>query len=189
MKKEQLRLLYKEKRNALSASQKMKMDDLILIHFQQLPLYIPALIMSYAPFEKTNEFDPQAITDYCFFKNTDQQLFYPVVSKFDHSMSCVLVNDETIFAPNKYGIPDPLDAAEMSPEALDWVFLPLLAFDVNGHRVGYGKGYYDRFLKKCKEDVVKIGFSYFEAEPVISDSNELDVKLDYCVTPERIYEF
>jgi 5-formyltetrahydrofolate cyclo-ligase len=104
-------------------------------------------------------------------------------------MSCVLVNDETIFALNKYGIPEPLDAVEMSPEALDWVFLPLLAFDVNGHRVGYGKGYYDRFLKKCKEDVVKIGFSYFEAEPIISDSNRLDVKLDYCVTPERIYEF
>jgi len=187
--KEQLRKLYKEKRAAITASGKLKMDDLLLIQFQQLALNIPALIMTYAPFEKMNEFDPRAITDYCYFKNPHQQLFYPVISKYDGHMSCVLAGDETIFELNKYGIAEPIDAVPMFPEEIDWVFIPLLAFDVTGQRVGYGKGYYDRFLKECRDDVVKIGFSYFEAEPVISDSNRLDVKLDYCITPERIYRF
>lgn len=187
--KEQLRKLYKEKRAALTASQKMKLDDLILIQFQQLPLDIASLIMTYAPFEKMNEFDPQPITDYCYFKNPHQQLFYPVVNKYGENMSCVLVDDNTVFELNQFGIPEPVDALTMFPEELDWVFLPLLAFDVKGQRVGYGKGYYDRFLKQCKDDVVKIGFSYFEAELQVSDCNRMDVKLDYCVTPDRIYQF
>ncbi|MEX0636631.1 MAG: 5-formyltetrahydrofolate cyclo-ligase [Ferruginibacter sp.] len=187
--KEQLRKLYKEKRASITASEKLKMDDLLLIQFQKLALNIPALIMTYAPFEKMNEFDPQTIADYCYFKNFNQQLFYPVISKYDDQMSCVLVNDQTIFELNKYGIAEPIDAVTMFPEEIDWVFIPLLAFDVRGHRVGYGKGYYDRFLKQCRNDVVKIGFSYFEAEPIISDSNRFDVKLNYCITPEKNYQF
>ena len=55
--------------------------------------------------------------------------------------------------------------------------------------VGYGKGFYDRFLKQCKKDVVKIGLSLFEAEEEIEDVFENDIPLDYCITPNKIYEF
>jgi 5-formyltetrahydrofolate cyclo-ligase len=55
--------------------------------------------------------------------------------------------------------------------------------------VGYGKGYYDRYLKRCAQDVVKIGFSYFDAIDAIEDINEFDVPLNYCITPMRVYEF
>jgi 5-formyltetrahydrofolate cyclo-ligase len=101
----------------------------------------------------------------------------------------VLVDDNSTFERNKYGILEPVNAITMFPEELDWVLMPLLCFDVVGHRVGYGKGYYDRFLKLCKADVIKIGFSYFDAIPVIEDSNLMDVKLDYCITPNRLYQF
>ena len=67
--------------------------------------------------------------------------------------------------------------------------MPLLAFDKKGHRVGYGKGFYDKFLSECKPETIKIGLSFFEAEEMIADVFEADVKLDYCVTPEKIYEF
>ncbi|MDR9457609.1 MAG: 5-formyltetrahydrofolate cyclo-ligase, partial [Salegentibacter sp.] len=72
---------------------------------------------------------------------------------------------------------------------LDLVFIPLLAFDKTGNRVGYGKGYYDRFLDSCKPGVIKIGLSFFEAEEEIKEMFETDVALDYCVTPNRVYQF
>jgi 5-formyltetrahydrofolate cyclo-ligase len=72
---------------------------------------------------------------------------------------------------------------------MDVVFVPLLAFDENGQRVGYGKGFYDRFLNECKEDVITVGLSFFEAENELIEANATDVPLRYCVTPERVYEF
>jgi 5-formyltetrahydrofolate cyclo-ligase len=67
--------------------------------------------------------------------------------------------------------------------------VPLLAYDLKGNRVGYGKGYYDRFLAECRPDALKIGFSYFEPEEQINDTEDFDIPLNYCVTPHRCYEF
>jgi 5-formyltetrahydrofolate cyclo-ligase len=72
---------------------------------------------------------------------------------------------------------------------LDVVFIPLLAFDEKGNRVGYGKGFYDRFLAKCRPETVKIGLSFFEATPEITDVSPDDIRLDWCVTPEKVYSF
>lgn len=180
--------MYKTKRNELTASQKLKLDDLMLIQFQKLPIEIPGLIMTYAPIEKFSEFNPQPVIDYCYFKSPHQTLFYPVIGD-DDEMTSVIVNDETIFAPNKFGIDEPVDGLLMFPEEIDLVIVPLLAFDANGFRVGYGKGYYDKFLKECRLDVVKVGFSYFEPVSMIDDINAFDVKLDYCITPDAVYEF
>jgi 5-formyltetrahydrofolate cyclo-ligase len=67
--------------------------------------------------------------------------------------------------------------------------MPLLAFDSKGDRVGYGKGYYDRFLAACRKDVLKIGLSYFPPVSSIDDIEIFDKKLDFCITPERVYAF
>ena len=69
------------------------------------------------------------------------------------------------------------------------VILPLLAFDQQGYRVGYGKGFYDKFLSGCREDCLKVGFSYFEPIETIDDCNEFDVPLDLCITPQNVYVF
>lgn len=189
MKKEELRKLYIQKRKALTVSEQMKADDLLLIQFQRLKIDIPSLIMTYAPLIKMHEFDPEPITDYCYFKNPEQLLFYPVVHPTTLVMQSVLVHNDTEFELNKFGIPEPVNSTPMLPEEIDMVILPLLAYSVKGHRVGYGKGYYDHYLKKCRSDVIKIGFSYFDPEPIIHDTNRYDVKLDYCISPERIYSF
>ena len=191
MKKSDIRNIYKEKRLQLSSSQKEKMDDLMLIHFQKLEIDIPALIMTYSPIKKLNEFDPQLITDYCYFKNPDQQLFYPVIANEgeDCEMRAVIVDDNTFFETNKYGIDEPIDGIDMIPSEIDMFIVPLLSFDKKGNRVGYGKGYYDRFLYQCRKDCIKIGFSYFDAVEKIDDLNKYDIKLDYCITPERIFTF
>ncbi|MDH3493028.1 MAG: 5-formyltetrahydrofolate cyclo-ligase, partial [Acidobacteriota bacterium] len=73
--------------------------------------------------------------------------------------------------------------------SLDFVLVPLLCFDRRGHRVGYGGGYYDRFLAKVRPDCLKIGLSFFGPVDEIEDVHEGDIRLDYCVMPERIYDF
>ncbi|MBC7886937.1 MAG: 5-formyltetrahydrofolate cyclo-ligase [Ferruginibacter sp.] len=191
MKKEDIRTLYKEKRAGLSLLLKEKMDDLLLIQFQQLKIDIPSLIMTYSPIKNLNEFDPQTITDYCYFKNPGQQLFYPVMveGKKHPEIISVIVDDDTIFKTNKYGIEEPVDGIDMYPMEIDLVIVPLLCFDRRGDRVGYGKGYYDRFLKHCRKDCIKIGFSYFEPVDQVDDINKFDIKLNYGITPDAVYEF
>ncbi len=115
-----------------------------------------------------------------------------IVSKSDFEtleMSNFLVTDNTKFAKNKYNIPEPIAGLEVPVAKIEVVFVPLLAFDKLGNRVGYGKGFYDVFLKKCKPETIKIGISFFEAEAEIFDATKEDIKLDYCVSPERIYKF
>lgn len=187
--KQELRKLYGDKRQSLTAGQKDKLEDLMLIQFQQLDIDIPANIMTFSPLERKNEFNTQLITDYCFFKYPDQVLFYPVMDKVAQTMACVAVNDDTLFDTNSYGIDEPIDGVCMLPDEIDWVLLPLLAFDKRGYRVGYGKGYYDRFLKECRDDVVKIGFSFFAPVDRISDVNRYDERMDYCITPDDIFRF
>ncbi len=104
-------------------------------------------------------------------------------------MTHFLLTDNTKIKKNEYNIPEPIDGIEVPTSKIEVVFVPLLAFDKAGHRAGYGKGFYDKFLSECKPETIKIGLSFFEAEAVIDDVFENDVKLDYCVTPNGIYQF
>jgi 5-formyltetrahydrofolate cyclo-ligase len=115
-----------------------------------------------------------------------------VVSKSDFltlAMTHYLLTDNTKIKKNKFQIPEPVDGLEVPVSKIDVVFVPLLAFDLEGNRLGYGKGFYDAFLLNCRKDVIKIGLSFFEAETVITNVFESDVKLDYAVTPNKIYSF
>ena len=124
-----------------------------------------------------------------------------VISKCEFAtlgMTHFLLTDNTKIKKNSYNVPEPIDGLEVPDAKIDVVFVPLLAFDLKGNRVGYGKGFYDKFLTECKPDTsgselakqtIKIGLSFFEAEEKIEDVFESDVKLDYCVTPNGVYEF
>jgi 5-formyltetrahydrofolate cyclo-ligase len=72
---------------------------------------------------------------------------------------------------------------------IDMVFVPLLVTDREGHRVGYGKGFYDKYLKQCRPDCLKVGFSYFDPLDAIEGKDEFDVPLDLCITPNKVYVF
>jgi len=114
-----------------------------------------------------------------------------VVSKSDfktRGLTHYLLTDSTPIHINAYGIPEPVEGLEVPVEKLDVVFVPLLAFDNQGNRVGYGHGFYDRFLKQCRPDTLKIGLSLFEPIELI-ETNENDVKLDVVVTPYKILNF
>ena len=104
-------------------------------------------------------------------------------------MTHFLLTDATKIKKNKYNIPEPVDGLEVPVSKINVVFVPLLAFDKKGNRVGYGKGFYDHILSKCSPETKKIGISFFEPETVISDTLLSDIQLDYCVTPTKVYNF
>jgi 5-formyltetrahydrofolate cyclo-ligase len=92
------------------------------------------------------------------------------------------------FFLDEWGIPVPQESIMVSPNKIEVVFVPLLAYDLTGNRVGFGKGFYDSFLSKLKHDVIKIGLSFYEPEEGIQPDIH-DVPLDYCITPEKVYSF
>lgn len=188
--KQQLRTLYKQKRVDLPATDRLKLDDLLLIQLQRLSLHNNLhFVMSFWPLEHHAEMNMHLYTRYLEHAFPDLKITFPVIDFSTAQIHAVLVNEETEFIENKYGIPEPAAGEEVAAEELDLILVPLLAFDKNGYRVGYGKGFYDRFLKKCNDHVITVGFSYFEAVDEIEDTNHFDVPLNYCITPHKIYEF
>jgi 5-formyltetrahydrofolate cyclo-ligase len=105
-----------------------------------------------------------------------------------YTMENYLFTVDTKLVDNKYGIPEPMNAIKCPDELIDIILIPLLCFDKQGFRVGYGKGFYDRFLLKCRKDVIKIGLSLFDPVTCIEDIDANDVKMDFCVTSEWVWK-
>ena len=188
MTKKEARQFFKDKRAGISAVQMEKWKDLMLIHFQQAKLPFLSTVHSFLPIEEKKEPDPEPLIRYLEFMNPGIRTIVPKVID-QETMVHVLVNENTEYVQNDLGILEPVEGELMDPVDMDLVFVPLLAFDEEGSRVGYGKGYYDRFLALCRPDVIKIGLSFFPPIGKVEDNDTWDVPLTYCITPERMYEF
>jgi 5-formyltetrahydrofolate cyclo-ligase len=190
MLKRELRKIYKKKRTDLTSTERLKLDDLILIQLQNV--YFDSnirLLMSYWPLERHCETNTLLYTRYLEHTIPGLKVTFPVIKMETSEMQAVLVHEETDFVENEYCIPEPEDGEKIETDEIDLIFVPLLAFDQSGYRVGYGKGFYDRFLQNCREDIITVGFSYFDAVDEIEDRHQFDVPLKYCITPHKIYEF
>ncbi|TCZ69328.1 5-formyltetrahydrofolate cyclo-ligase [Flaviaesturariibacter aridisoli] len=189
MTKKAARKHFIEKRDALDESWQLKADDLILIQFQTLELPFLERVMSFYSIPHKKEVNSFLLTDFLHFRNPALQLAYPRMNVADNSMDAVLVAADEAFIENEYGINEPVGDHLLDPHELDLVLVPLLAIDRQGHRVGYGKGYYDRFLARVSDDCLKVGVSYFEPVERITDTDQYDLPLDLCVTPQQVYVF
>lgn len=187
MTKSELRKKYKTLRDDLSTDQ---VDDLSLSIANQL-LKLDIWHFTFFHIFLSIEEKKEINTDYILniLSGKDKNI---VISKSSFStglMTYFLLTDNTVIKKNSFNIPEPIDGIEIAPKKLEVVFVPLLAFDKQGNRVGYGKGFYDRFLSECKHKTIKIGLSFFEAETDLINHSEKDIKLDYCITPKQIYSF
>lgn len=148
------------------------------------------LVHVFLPIRKHNEVDTFSILNYFKLQHPMLQLVVPRTDFGNLTIKNILYDHEyTILGRNKYDIPEPIHGKEIPPELVDIVFVPLLACDLKGNRVGYGKGFYDRFLSGCRPDVKKIGLSFFDPIEEISDVNEFDIPLDLCITPGKTWDF
>ncbi|MGC1205732.1 MAG: 5-formyltetrahydrofolate cyclo-ligase [Flavobacteriaceae bacterium] len=187
MTKAELRKTYKTLRNNVSEHDIDTFSLSIANQLLKLPIWQHSFYHIFLSIEELKEIN----TDYILniLSGKDKNI---LISKSDFGtgeMTHFLLTDNTIIKKNTYNIPEPVDGIEILNDKIDVVFIPLLAFDKQGNRVGYGKGFYDRFLANCNPETIKIGLSFFEAETKITDVFERDVKLDYCVTPTKIYKF
>lgn len=186
MLKKDLRIKYKNLRHLLTTASVESQSISIANSLLNLPIWNRDFYHIFLPIRDKNEID--TLTILSVLQGKDKNILVPKVST-DGTLISYLLTDSTKFEISTLGVPEPIDGIKVEPHQIDVVFLPLLAFDKSGNRVGYGKGYYDRFLSDCSADVIKIGLSLFEAEDVITDSNENDIPLDYCVTPSKTYSF
>lgn len=185
--KKELRAKYKALRNQLSIETIEDHSMAIANRLLSLDIWEFTYFHLFMTIEEQKEVDTEFILQ--ILAGRDKEI---VVSKSHFEtieMTHYLLTDNTKFQKNAYNIYEPVDGIEVPTSKIDVVFVPLLAYDVDGNRVGYGKGFYDAFLSKCNKDVVKIGLSFFEPEPEITAVLETDIRLDYCVTPMKVYNF
>ncbi|GAB3181270.1 5-formyltetrahydrofolate cyclo-ligase [Telluribacter humicola] len=192
MDKASLRVQYLEKRKELTIEEvredSMKIADRLIQLLAQKP---PYHLHIFLPYIVRNEIDTLLIGEAIKAQFPEVQLVVPRVVPGTRLMEHFLFTSETPLLINRWGIaePDPHTSQPIEPELLDAIIIPLLAFDQLGYRVGYGGGYYDRFLPLCRPDALKIGVSLFEPIPQIEDIDEYDVRLDYCLTPQNTWRW
>lgn len=186
MNKKDLRTTYKQNRKMLSVEAISKASLQIANQALNLPIWEASYFHIFLTIEHLREVETQPLISIIFGK--DKHVVIPKSNISTCEMTHFLLQDNTIIKPNLWNIPEPLDGIEIETKNIEVIFVPLLAFDVDGHRVGYGKGFYDKFLKQAT-NALKIGVSFFEAEYKIDNIQSNDVPMDYCITPNRIYKF
>jgi 5-formyltetrahydrofolate cyclo-ligase len=187
MYKKELRKKYKDLRAALSRETIEEQSLAIANQLLSLDIWDKTYFHLFLTIKEQKEIDTEFILPVLAGK--DKEI---VVSKSDFAtlkMTHYLLSDNTKFKKNEYNIPEPLEGLEVPLTKIEVVFVPLLAFDLKGNRVGYGKGFYDKFLAHCQPETIKIGLSLFEAEKNIDDISENDIPLDFCITPKKIFSF
>ena len=187
MLKKEARRKTKEARKLLTFEEIEDKSLAIANQLLKLDLWEYTYFHLFLPIEEQKEINTEYILN--ILQAKDKEI---VISKSDFettSMLHFLLTDNTKIKKNEYNIPEPVNGLPVPTEMIDVVYVPLLAYDKQGNRVGYGKGFYDKFLSECKSNVVKIGLSFFGPEEIIEDVYENDIKLDFCVNPENIIKY
>lgn len=187
VKKQQLRTHYKKLRNALSTKQVADFSIQIANLTLQLPIWDRSFFHVFLTIESLKEVITDPILSILLGK--DKHIVLSKSNFETRTLSHVLLQDNTRIKINSWNIPEPENGIAITTDQIEVIFIPLLAFDVHGNRVGYGKGFYDEFLKDCSNDTIKIGLSFFEAEATIDGIESHDISLDYCITPQKVYTF
>lgn len=183
--KKDLRLDFDERRKNISKQFLANASLCIANNALKIPIWDLDYYHIFLPISSKREPDTSYILSVLHGK--DKNIVLPKVS--GEHLEHYLLTDSTKLKNSEWNIPEPEEGIEISPEKIDVVFVPLLAFDEEGNRVGYGKGYYDDFLGNCRPETIKVGLSLFEPVKRIADVYEKDIPLDYCITPEQNYSF
>lgn len=157
--------------------------------FSEIDLSGVRSVHTFVRIAKLNEIDSSAIYFRLWRDHPSIVTLAPRMAAGTGELESVEFDDSTQMKANDWGISEPAGENISDPSVIDLVLVPLLCFDDFGDRVGYGKGYYDRFLARCRPDCLKVGLNLFPPVALIDGINENDVPLDICITPERIYRF
>lgn len=183
--KKVLRTYYLNKRKALANEAHAAGSLALAQQCLSLPLWDKSIFHLFMSIQRQKEVDTHPLLT--LLQGRDKQVVLPKVE--GKTLLHFLLTDDTLLKENTWGIAEPQQGIPITPAQLEVVFVPLLAFDKKGHRVGYGKGFYDSFLAECPKTTCKIGLSFFAPIPEIEGIEKTDIPLDYVVTPSKIYSF
>lgn len=183
--KKDLRKIYLEKRMTLSKDEVNFLSEKIFDEFiLQFNVIENQKVSIFLPISKFNEINTLEFIKFLWSKKVN--VFVPKI--IDKDLISIKFTSETILIENSWGILEPL-SNQNEETVFDYVITPLLYCDSFGNRVGYGKGFYDKFFQTINSDAKKIGVNYFAPTDIIDDISELDVKLDYLITPDEMLSF
>ena len=186
--KKNLRKKYKDLRASLSNETRDQYSLEIANQLLLLDIWDHNYYHIFLPIDRLQEVN----TDYILsiLSGKDKHTLVPKTNFESGTLKNMLLLDNTRITLSSFGIPEPDDdAIEIAFAKVDVVFVPLLAYDRLGNRVGYGKGFYDKMLSECRPDVITIGLSFFPPEETIIPTNSTDVSLKYCVSPKKTFKF
>jgi 5-formyltetrahydrofolate cyclo-ligase len=189
MTKEDFRKYYLQKRKELSeAEYRLRNEKLYTIFFAHIELSFIKVFHTFLPAPGKREPDTWPIVDRISREFSHIKISIPRVNNQTRQLDHFYFEGLQQLKNNRWGIPEPEQGHSTPLEKIDMVLVPLLAFDTQGHRIGYGKGYYDKFLRLCRPGAIKIGVSHFTPEEKIP-CTPADIKLDLCVTPQTVFVF
>lgn len=190
MTKEELRKVYIQKRNSLSNDQYLDLNiALRRVFFKSIDLSAIKVLHSFLPIDKNKEPDTRSILNQIRERHGDVRVSLPRVNDRTHFLESVFFETSTVLKNNSWGIPEPENGELIDAQKIDMVLVPMLIFDKRGHRVGYGKGFYDKFLATTRLDCKRIGICLFDPVDRIDDIMGFDEPLDQCITPAGSYTF
>ena len=182
MKKQELRALYKQKRKDLTEIQIKGLQENIYQQIYNLDFSTVKNVHLFLSMPKFKEIDTTPLITY--FRNKNKRIVISKCNFKDNTLSHFYLEEDTVLSLNKFGILEPVAAELVEENKLDLIFIPMLISDDKKFRVGYGKGFYDRFLLNCRKDAKFIGLNFFPPITAIEDKNEFDIPLHQLIYPK-----
>ncbi len=168
-----------KRRKNLNEDEKKRKDQAI---FNKIKKYIEDMQCVSIYVNRSDEVNTMKIIQYLFEKNKTV-----VVPKVNGSeLKFYKIEDSNQLYPGNFGILEPLEIEEFFVDQIDGWIVPVVGFDKNKNRIGYGKGYYDRIL--CQSKKIKIGLAYDCQEVSEFEKEKHDVDLDVILTETQEIE-
>lgn len=186
MYKAEIRKQETKKRKELSQEQVYELSEKLLGQFTTLDLSVVKTLHIFLPIAEKNEPDTFLFIEWLKTHHPQVKIIVPRADFKTSLMTHHHYKGEQDLLKSSFNILEPVDEEEYQGE-IDLVLVPLLAFDDRGCRVGYGKGFYDRFLQG--RDTLKVGLSFFKSVGIITDTHDNDIRLDLCITPDQVISF
>ena len=182
MEKQKLREIYKQKRKELSDKELDKLEQNIYQQIYSLDISNVKNVHLFLSMKKFKEINTNPLISY--FRKNNKRIVVSKCNFINNTLSHYYFDETTVLELNKFGVPEPVNAEKVGEKELDMVFVPMLISDAKKYRVGYGKGYYDRFLSNCRKDAKLIGLNFFKPILQIDDVNEFDIALHEVIYPK-----
>ena len=188
MNKEALRKAYFRKRKDLSDAQFNTLEDKVLKQLSEIPEFAEKQVVhTYLPLKDKKEINTWPAIRILWSQG--KRVVIPSISSDGKMMNCLELEANHELEALQWGLLEPTVKKQAIVDDIEVIIIPLLCFDTRGHRVGYGKGFYDRFISNLNRNILKIGLSLFDPVSSIDDIDPWDEPLNICVTPEEVYRF